>query len=106
MIHVKVGKSSAMLSHLFAQGFVSANSFFDEKFRRKVNEKLAGWSSVPEDEELPRGSYEVVYAIAKQNITNGDKPSIPFFSKVNFMNYSRQLKRLGYKVSLLGIKIP
>lgn len=106
MIHVKVGKSSAMLSHLFAQGFVSANSFFDEKFRRKVNEKLAGWSSVPEDEELPRGSYEVVYAIAKQNINNGDKPPIPFFSKVNFMNYSRQLKRLGYKVTILGIKIP
>lgn len=63
-------------------------------------------TGIEKDEELPRGDYEVVYAIAKQNINNGDKPQIPFFSKVNFMNYSRQLKRLGYKVSILGIKIP
>lgn len=106
MIHVKKSNGSSVLSHLFAQGYVSANGFFDAEFRRQVNEKLNGWATVPEDEELPRGDYEVVYAIAKQNINNGDKPQIPFFSKVNFMNYSRQLKRLGYKVSILGIKIP
>lgn len=103
-IHVKKYNGSAVLSHLFAQGLVSAESFFDKKFRHLVNEKLEGDFKVDEIGDILPGEYEIVYAIAKGGTENGKLPDIPFFSKVSFRIAKNRLEKYGYKVSVIGIE--
>lgn len=103
-IHVKNYKSSSVLSHLFFQGFVSADNFSNLEYRRKANEKLRDGFQVPEELDVRRSDYEVVFAIAKSNIETGERPDIPFFSKVSFRSVARSSKKYGFKVSIIGIK--
>lgn len=103
-IHVKNYKSSSVLSHLFFQGFVSADNFSNIKYRRKANEKLRDGFKVPEEQPFLNSDYEVIFAIAKPNIQTGDRPEIPFFSKVSFRSVAKNLKKYGFKVSIMGIK--
>lgn len=58
---------------------------------------------VPETENISAFEYEVVFAIAKDNLEEGERPDIPFFSKVSFRSVSRNLKHYGFKVSIKGI---
>lgn len=102
-IHVKNFKGSAVLSHLFYQGLVSAESFFDKEFRNKVNEKFERGFSVSSETSISPTDYEVVYVIAKKNSTSKSLPDIPFFSKVSFRNASKRLLRYGYKVSITAV---
>ena len=102
LIHVKHYGASSVLSHLFAQGLVSAELFIsDPEFRRKVREKLpdAFKPLVPSDK--PNSfEYEVVYAIISECENSLD---IPFFSKINLRNAKRRLEMFGYKVSFKKI---
>lgn len=106
MIHVKKYTGSSVLSHLFMQGLVSAESFLDKEFRNFVNEKLGNDFSVPEKEQdFSASNFEVVYAIASKHISNDGKPKIPFFSKVSLHAVIKRLQQLKYRVSIKGIKL-
>jgi uncharacterized protein (TIGR04141 family) len=79
LIHVKFYRSSSTLSHLFAQGHVSAETFVkDEVFRDRLNTKLPAASRLADPLARPNAAqYSVIYAIA----TNKTLPSeLPFFS--------------------------
>lgn len=106
-IHVKNRHASAQLSHLFAQGRVSAQCFIeDEKFRhqlyeivkKKLGNDIFDYKIKPNPQE-----YEVVYAI----ISKYNKPveeDLPFFSLVNLMLAVKELNRMNIKSSVVMIK--
>lgn len=107
LIHVKNKGQSAQLSHLFAQGKISAECFVsDEGFRKQISdivtdkfgEKVFNYSAKPKPNE-----FEIVYAIID------DKESslinkLPFFSKVNLMLTIQQLERMYFKISVCLVK--
>lgn len=106
LIHVKMYGKSSVLSHLFAQGFVSGQLIqIDPKFREKVRAKLASTHrELLKIEPKPeRESFTIIYAIIS------DAPDaelhLPFFSKVNLVNTRKVLLGFGYKVELLKIAV-
>lgn len=58
---------------------------------------------MPETNTISASEYEVIFAIAKDNLEEGERPEIPFFSKVSFRSVSSRLKHYGFKVSIKGI---
>jgi uncharacterized protein (TIGR04141 family) len=103
LIHVKLYGESHVLSHLFAQGFVSGELIqLDSEFRQKMKDKLdapfadlVNVASRPGDKE-----YTIVYAV----VSESPKPlHLPFFSRVNLNNTAKILTGYGYKVELLKI---
>lgn len=104
LIHVKVYRSSATLSHLFAQGCVSAETFVKhEDFRVTLNPKLP--PSIRLADPIPRPdafNFRVVYAI----VTTKDLPlNLPFFAKVTLKNAVADLGALGFRVALAKIEM-
>ncbi len=107
LIHVKNKGQSAQLSHLFAQGKISAECFVgDEQFRRQVCEQTAKkfGSEIFDYNSKPRSNeYEVIYAIIDdKNSTLVEK--LPFFSKVNLMLTAQELDRMHFRCSVCLIK--
>lgn len=103
LIHVKVYKNSATLSHLFAQGSVAAETFIaDEIFRTKVNDRLPARIKLPDPAVQPKaGDYRIVYAI----VTTKDLPqALPFFSRVTLKNAIATLGALGFNVAIAKIQ--
>lgn len=107
-IHVKHRKGgSAGLSHLFAQGSVSAEILLgDREFRRKARTVLKRVSSglqnsVPLDGFKSDG-VEVVFLILGEDSTSL-KSNLPFFSKVNLSKAFENLSQRGFKVSIAGV---
>ena len=106
-IHVKNRHASAQLSHLFAQGRVSAQCFIEDmKFRhqlysivkKELGDDIFDYKIKPNPQE-----YEVIYAI----ISKYNKPvedDLPFFSLVNLMLAVKELDRMNIKSSVLMIK--
>ncbi len=93
MIHVKVGKSSSDLSHLFRQGAYSAQMLrADEGFRQVVHEKSNDQSFG--DDGFDTAEFRVCFAvILKEN----QQQDIPFFSKVSFKDaVEANIERDGY----------
>ena len=88
---------------MFFQGYVSAENFFDLAYRQKANRQLGENFKVPETGTISASEYEVVFAIARDNLQEGERPEIPFFSKVSFRSVSSRLKHYGFKVSIKGI---
>lgn len=112
-IHVKKRNASATLSHLFAQGLVSADCFLgDSTFRKDFHLKLkqtgkAGFEDCFSETGRPNpGDFKVVYAIATDTRRSHPWPlSLPFFSQVNLSNTNRHLKNLGFSVALTKIEV-
>lgn len=106
-IHVKNKGQSAQLSHLFAQGKVSAECFSsDESFRKQVVEiAIEKFGSEPFDAaSKPKSDeYEVVYAIIDDKDSDINT-KLPFFSKVNLMLTAQELERMHFKYSVCLIK--
>jgi uncharacterized protein (TIGR04141 family) len=106
-VHVKHRASSSTLSHLAAQGTVSARAFLeDAKFRanaraevRKANKKLV--NVIPEGKPA-LGEYEVVYAIIGRPSKNW-RHELPFFTQLHITNAATFLGNRGMKVSLHSI---
>jgi uncharacterized protein (TIGR04141 family) len=103
IIHVKRYRGSATLSHLFAQGMISAELICSASgFRTAVNEllpilfKLVDPATVPE-----RNLFAVVFAIVSQS---RHALALPFFSKVNLKNAARYLIAFGFRVSVTKIQ--
>ena len=106
-IHVKNKAQSSQLSHLFAQGRISAECFIsDEEYRKQVSliaEKKFGIPFFDYTKKPGSNEYEVVYAIID------DKDSdlvhkLPFFSKVNLMLTTQELDRMHFKSSVCLVK--
>lgn len=98
LIHVKRGESSSYLSHLFNQARVSCDLLGYQAFRERANEKI-GTNYFKKD--FQESDYTVVLGI----ITNkeGEKPKIPFFSKVAIKYLVQELNKMGYKIELKNI---
>lgn len=107
-IHVKPKRGSSTLSHLFAQGRVSAESLLqDRKFRGKVRELIAKEKTeiaryFPDTKPIP-SDYEIVFAFIDKSSKQLPQ-SLPFFTKLNFMQTTRALTLLGFRVSKTKIK--
>ena len=110
LVHVKRKFSSSALSHLFGQGYVSAELLIDnEIYRARVRDKIGSANPdfqrlFPED-DIVAADWEVVYAIIGP--WNNESPSakLPFFSKVNLREFRRRLRRMGFQVTLARIPV-
>lgn len=106
LIHVKRRTSSATLSHLFAQGRISADAFrWIPEVRQQMRDHLGGHqltATIPVDEPGQR-DFEVVFAVLAKNAANlpGD---LPFFSKLNLVRTARDVGRAGYQVKFAAIQ--
>lgn len=123
LIHVKRlrgGFSSRVLSHLFAQGAVSADLLVKSPdFREKAVRRIRAVERAvhqPDDREPDRFSHrftgafraahhEVVYAIIGpwegRSLT-----ALPFFSKVNLRRHHENLTSMHYKVAYIPVESP
>lgn len=106
-IHVKNKGQSAQLSHLFAQGKVSAECFIsDESFRKQVSERASEefGSEVFDYKKKPASNeFEIIYAIIDDKDTDLET-KLPFFSKVNLMLTAQELDRMHFPCSICLVK--
>jgi len=107
-IHVKHRKGgSAGLSHLFAQGSVSAEILLgDKEFRKETRKVLRKVSdglqhSVPLDNFKSDG-VEIVFLILGEESASL-KNNLPFFSKVNLSKAFENLSQRGFDVTIAGV---
>lgn len=112
LIHVKKGRSSSNLSHLFSQGVVSAELLhMDGEFRAKVKKLVSGKKLTGSaagnlasfvwlyKSPFEPSKCEIAYVI----MTGGksvDNTNLPFFSKVNLRQRCNELRRMGFTYSL------
>jgi uncharacterized protein (TIGR04141 family) len=104
LIHIKRYGKSSVLSHLFAQGFVSGQAIqLDSEFRKKLKAKLK--SPFAELINVPPRPADKEFTVVFAVISNvpGAKLDLPFFSRVNFNNTAKVLRGFGYEVELLKI---
>ncbi|WP_325964826.1 TIGR04141 family sporadically distributed protein [Serratia rhizosphaerae] len=103
LIHIKYYTGSQSMSHLFSQGYISAELFVGDKdFREKLNNSLPEKLRINSDVRPNTNDYKVVFAIAsKCDLPKG----LPIFSKINLKNFHKQLTNLGYKVRICRIPI-
>lgn len=98
-IHIKKGGSSANLSHLFAQGVVSAQLYKNEiLFIKNINELFE------EDYFKPDDEIEVIYGVIDKRYTKKASEILPFFSMVNLSQHYDNLSNMGIKCRLLFIE--
>jgi len=107
LIHVKHRKGgSAGLSHLFAQGSVSAEVLLGDKgFRKQARTVLRRVDLRARDmvplNSLKSSEYEIIFLILGaegQDI----KKELPFFSKVNLTRVYENLSQRGFTVKIAG----
>lgn len=105
MIHVKKYSSSSVLSHLFSQAYVSAETLLSApEVIEQVNNhlKVVGSHKFHFDSKKHPREGKIVLAIMQKR--TGDL-HMPFFSKVNFKQYSQKLINMGYDVELKKIAL-
>ena len=116
LVHVKRKSRSSTLSHLFAQGHVSAEALVDGTLRDQVRAAIrkaagatdaSGWLDlVPPSSSVPdRDKVTVTYAIIANSKASGVE-WLPFFSRLTLMQTVRDLNRLGFsKVALVRVPV-
>ena len=109
IVHVKRRSRSSTLSHLFAQGLVSAEAFFrDATFRRALTERLREEARedaarlIPDEQPDPR-QWEVVYAVVGA-AWNAPR-ELPFFSQLHFKLAAERLENSSFRVSLRQVPV-
>lgn len=107
LVHVKHRKGgSAGLSHLFAQGSVSAELLLgDRAFRKEARKVVSRVNStarglIPLD-GLKSADYEVIFLILGYDGAD-IKAELPFFSKVNLTRVYENLTQRGFRVKIRG----
>jgi uncharacterized protein (TIGR04141 family) len=97
------------LSHLFAQGFNSAECLVSDPAFRADAKALMGGQAKSLAKHFPRGQpnpskYDVVYAIAMNK--GRDLDSLPFFSRLNAVRAIGRLGRMGFnpKMELITLE--
>jgi uncharacterized protein (TIGR04141 family) len=111
LVHVKRHLGSSNLSHLFAQGLVSAELLQSSpEFRRCAADAVSEFSDNPDafdffaEEGIIPSYFEVVFAIAERWDGRNPDQALPFFSKVNLREAATNLRERGYKVALNRIE--
>ena len=111
LIHVKRHLGSSDLSHLFAQGLVSAESLqmsidFRLKAQEKVNTLCAGSAEFDffGSGAMQTSDFEIVYAIVEQWRGRSMSAALPFFSKVNLREVNQLLVSRGFHVSMKQVE--
>lgn len=116
LVHVKRKSRSSTLSHLFAQGHVSAEALVDGGLRDQVRAAIArvadpadasAWLAlVPPSSSPPqRDSVTITYAVIA-NSSSAGVHWLPFFSRLTLMQTVRDLNRLGFmKVALARVPV-
>ena len=103
-LHIKKGRGSSKLSHLFAQGLVSARIFrSDPGFKTHIN---AVSNRVRNKDILTRNPSTHVHEIIFGIIDDREGPHstiLPFFSMVNLSQVVDELHRMNLRVSILRI---
>lgn len=102
LICVKSASKSSTLSHLFAQGRVSATLMHEPKYKKKLMGKLVKLRSGANYGNP--GDWTFVYAIAIDKVAPLHK-SLFFFSKVNLFSTARDIRSRGFKVALCKIDL-
>jgi uncharacterized protein (TIGR04141 family) len=114
LIHVKHKSTSARLSHLFNQGFVSATIMVtDPEVRDEIISKIqeaekefgmTGFAKLipTSSDQFRSNKYTVVFGV----IGSSKNPRLPFFSLVTFRQASRAVLSLGYGCEFCWIKQP
>lgn len=110
LIHVKRHLGSATLSHLFAQGLVSAELLQSSpQFRSRAALQVAKYVGQDgkddhfkffESATLTPSEFEVVYAIAEDWAGQSLAEKLPFFSKVNLREAASNLVARGFNVTV------
>ncbi len=105
-IHLKDGNSSGSISHLWAQGVVSAEAFVsDKEFRKKLRTKVKSLGRgfevyLPQSNtKLARDNYTVVYGIMHKPYTDGSL-DLPFFSKVSLQAAATRIRQFGISIAV------
>jgi uncharacterized protein (TIGR04141 family) len=110
LLHVKRKLNSSSLSHLFAQGLVSADLLLmSNEFRQKVRrvvitaENARGRTgrfsrAFPENRGVTPSEFTIVYAIMAKWGNRSLAEGLPFFSKINLRRCTKDLRRMGYRV--------
>ena len=106
-VHVKPETSSAALSHLFGQGYVSARLFRSmPEYRAELRRLLAPVANlvalIPETRPDP-SAYEVVFGIVTPHAPPIG-PTLPFFARNYLARVSADIELMGYRVSLANIE--
>ena len=102
-IHVKRYSGSSTLSHLFAQGEMSAqNMVTNPKFRENARKRFPDAGLAVDD--FRARDHEVAYAIIAK--PGKDDVQLPFFSAVNLRNTTQWLRAMGFRVTLTKIANP
>ena len=103
-IHIKKYSGSAVLSHLFNQGYVSTMLVkSDAAFRNKASKLLSEANPSFASALGPESVKEVVFGIITKD--NVDRPRLPFFSKVTLDAVRSNLLAMGAKVSVKAIHL-
>jgi uncharacterized protein (TIGR04141 family) len=103
-IHVKRHTRSATLSHLLAQGTVSARLFHDDHgYRQSFRSALPpSFQALVGVKSIDPAMYTVVYAItAPSGMTL--PAQLPFFTRVNLMFHCREIDRMGMLAKIYHI---
>lgn len=110
LIHVKRHLGSSDLSHLFAQGLVSAELLQSSiEFRTAVRQKILEASGGSNgfnfltDASITTSDFRVVFAIAARWKGRRLADALPFFSKVNLREVTTNLTSRGFNVALQQI---
>lgn len=111
-IHLKDGHSSGPISHLWAQGIVSAEAFasdaeFRKKLRSKVKSKGPAFASLlPKSTIKPlREEYQIVFGIMRKPYADRSL-GLPFFSKVSLKTAAERITQLGFPLAIELIEKP
>jgi len=116
IVHVKRKSRSSTLSHLFAQGHVSAEALVDGALRDQVRAAIqqsagtsdsSAWLSLvpPSGSALDRDKVTITYAVIANSSATGIE-WLPFFSRLTLMQTVRDLNRLGFtKVALVRVPV-
>lgn len=98
-LHAKKYMGSSALSHLFAQGAVSAETFaMHQEYRTKFRERVpTDKRALCVDGRPDPSKYEVAFVLLSRSRTG---INLPFFSRVTLRSAGERLNGLGYRVSL------
>lgn len=92
----------AKLSHLFAQGLVSAQLFaMDSEYRKECNTKESRI-----DARFQQSKFRVAFAIVNEKASDTKFPeNMTYFSKVNLLDTTSRIRSFGFSVELVAVKI-
>lgn len=101
LLHNKYKYGSSALSHLFSQGYVSAQSLTDPQFRKLANTIISNSIlQFPDNDLFLRKSYVIMYGIiSRKNAKN--EFNLPLFSKINLCMFNKNMGTLDYKLEIV-----